>query len=154
MLASVTYWRRAYAEDFAIIHDTSANFFRHLDIWKRMTNANVPSQTYPLADGTSVEYPLRIVSTTPVDSRSTPSVQFCDIVAGLAARHFDPQLAPDNRQLINEAVEAGFSSVDYNGIQPDLVFPDQIPPRRLEGPDNVNRMTRIIFGPHNARHRS
>ena len=26
MLASVTYWRKAFAEDFAIVHDVSANF--------------------------------------------------------------------------------------------------------------------------------
>ena len=30
------------------------------------------------------------------------------------------------------------------------IFPDRIPPKRLSGPDVVDQMTRIIFGPHNA----
>ena len=127
-------------------------FFRHLDIWERLTNEHVPAQPYPLGDGTTVEYPLRVVSTTAVDSRDSPSIQFCDICAGLAARHFNPRLVPTNRRLVDEALEAGFSSLDYNGIRPDHIFPDQIPPRRRTGPDSVERMTEIIFGPRNPPH--
>ena len=145
MLASVTHWRKAFQEDFAIIHDASANFFRHRDIWERMTNEHVPSQPFPLGDGTTVEYPLRVISTTAVDSQECPAVQFCDICAGLAARHFDPRLSTSNRQFVNQVDEAGFSSLEYNGIRPDNIFPDRIPPRRRTGPDSVDRMTDILF---------
>lgn len=147
MLAAVTHWRQTFDEDFAIVHDASANFFRQQDIWERITNEHVPRQLFPLGDGTTVEYPLRVISTTAVDSRECPSVQFCDICAGLAARHFDPRIAAPNRQLLNQALEAGFSSVEYNGIRPDRLFPDQIPPRRRAEPDSVERMTNILFGP-------
>ena len=47
-------------------------------------------------------------------------------------------------------IEAGLKHISYNGIRPALVFPDRIPPKRLTGPDAVERMTEIIFGPHNA----
>lgn len=149
MLASVTHWRQAFAEDFAIVHDASANFFRHRGIWERITDQHVPAEPFPLGDGTTVQYPLRVVSTTSVDSRDSPSVQFCDFCAGFAARRFDPELAPANRQLVNQALEAGFSSLDYNGIRPDHIFPDQIPPRRRTGLDSVDKMTKILFGPRN-----
>ena len=149
MLASVTHWRKAFDEDFAIVHDASANFFRHRDIWERMTNEHVPPQPFPLGDGTIVEYPLRVVSTTPVDSRDCPAVQFCDICAGLAARLFDPALSASNRQLLNQTVEAGFSSLEYNGIRPQNIFPDSIPPRRRTGPDSVDRITEILRGQRN-----
>ncbi|NJO35640.1 MAG: hypothetical protein HC869_23760 [Rhodospirillales bacterium] len=54
-----------------------------------------------------------------------------------------------DRNLLKDVVDAGLGVIDYNGIRPDVVFPDQIPPRRLAGPDAVDRMTQIIFGPHN-----
>ena len=145
MLAVVTHWRKTFNDDFAIVHDASASFFRHRDIWERLTNEHVPPQPFPLGDGTTVEYPLRVISTTSVDSRECASVQFCDICAGLAAHHFDPRITAANRQLLNEVLEAGFSSLEYNGIRPEHVFPDQIPPRRRTGPDSVDRITNILF---------
>lgn len=149
MFASVTHWRKVFDEDFAIVHDSSANFFRHLDIWKRMTDQHGPAEPFPLGDGTTVQLPLRVVSTSAVDSLDSPSVQFCDICAGFAARRFDPELAPENRQLINQVLETGFSSLDCNGIRPDCIFPDQVPPRQRAGPDSVDRMAKVLFGPRN-----
>lgn len=150
MLAVVAHWRNLYPEDFAVVHDASANFFRRRDLWERMTNDNVPEQLHPLGDGTTAQFPLRVISTTPVNSRDNPAIQFCDILAGLTTRHFDRRIEGDDRKLLDDVIESGLSAIDYNGIRPDVVFPDHIPPRRLTGPDAVDRVTRIIFGPHNA----
>lgn len=149
MLAVVAHWRQLYPEDFAAVHDASSNFFRRRDLWERMTNNNVPAQMHPLGDGTFVQFPLRVVSTTPVDSRNNYEIQFCDILAGITARQFDMRIAGADRALLDEVIEAGLNQISYNGIRPSHIFPDQIPPRQLSGPDAVDRMTRIIFGPHN-----
>jgi hypothetical protein len=53
--------------------------------------------------------------------------------------------------LLASAVSAGFDAITFNGGRPSVVFPDQIPPRRLSGPDAVDRMTSIIYGSHNDR---
>ncbi|WP_119460279.1 DUF3800 domain-containing protein [Rhodospirillaceae bacterium SYSU D60014] len=149
ILAVIAHWRKLYSEDFAVIHDASANFFRQREIWDRITNNNVPAQMMPLGDGALVQYPLRVVSTTQVNSEDNYSVQLCDVLAGVIARHFDMRIDGDNRKLLDEVINAGLNAIEYNGIRPSQVFPDRIPPKRLAGPDVVDRMTGIIFGPHN-----
>lgn len=154
MIAAIGHWRQRHTEDFLVVHDASAHFFRHRDLWERITNNSVPTQLHPLGDGSFVEFPLRVASTTAIDSEANYSIQLCDILAGLAARHFDSRLESEDRELLSRTIEAGLNSIDYNGIRPDSIFPDHIPPRRLGGPDAVDRMTRIIFGPHNRVHRA
>jgi hypothetical protein len=149
MLAIVGHWRQRYPEDFAIVHDASSNFLRSKDMWERITNNNVPAQMHRLGDGTFVEFPLRVVSTSAADSRDSRSIQFCDLLAGLATRHFNPRTQGDDRKFMDDVIDAGLKEITYNGIRPSHVFPDRIPPKRLTGPDIVDQMTEIIFGPHN-----
>ena len=118
-------------------------------MWDRITNSNVPSQMHRVGDGSFVEFPLRVVSTVAVDSKDSRSVQFCDMLAGLAMRHSSPRTEGDDRKFMDDVIDAGLKDVTYNGIRPDHIFPDQIPPKRLKGPDIVDQMTGIIFGPHN-----
>jgi hypothetical protein len=94
---------------------------------------------------------LRVASTTAVNSRYNRSIQFCDVLAGLAARHLNPRTAGDDRKFIDEVIGAGLKDVTFIGIRPDIVFPDQIPPQRLKGPDIVDQMEEIIFGPQNRK---
>mgnify|MGYP007017144022 CR=1 FL=1 len=149
MMAVITDWRKLYPEDFEVVHDASANFFRRQELWEKITNNNVPEQVHTLGDGTCVNFPLRVISTNPIDSKDSYSVQFCDLLAGLFTRYFDMRIVGDDRKLLIDVVEAGLGSIQYNGIRPATIFPDQIPPRRLSGPDAVDRMTEIIYGPHN-----
>ncbi len=151
VLAIVSHWRQRYPEDFAIVHDTSSNFLRNMEMWERITNSNVPAQMHRLGDGTFVQFPLRVISTTAVDSKDSYSIQFCDILAGLAARHFSPRTEGDDRKFMDNVIDAGLKAITHNGIRPSYVFPDQIPPKPLTGPDIVDQMTRIIFGPHNEK---
>ncbi|WP_409563238.1 DUF3800 domain-containing protein [Hyphomicrobium sp. MC8b] len=149
MAAIIAHWRQRFSEDFAVVHDASSNFLRGKDIWDRITNSNVPKQMHRLGDGSYVEFPLRVVSTTPMNSLDSRAVQFCDILAGVGAKYFDPRTAANDREFMNSLIEAGISNIPYNGIRPQPVFPDRIPPKRLTGPDTVDQMTRIIFGRHN-----
>jgi hypothetical protein len=104
---------------------------------------------YRLGDGTFVEYPLRVVSTVAMDSRSSRTIQFCDILAGLTTRKFNPCTEARDREFTNDVIEAGLKDISYNGIRPSHVFPDQIPPKKLTGPDIIDQITGIMFGPHN-----
>jgi hypothetical protein len=149
MIASIGHWRVRHAEDFDVIHDDSSNFLRHREMWERITNNNVPRQLHGMGDGTMVEFPLRVVSTRAVDSRTSYAIQFCDMLAGLASRHFNLQLADEDRDFMNDVVRAGLCELTFNGIRPATVFPDCIPPRRLQGPDIVDQMRDIMFGEHN-----
>lgn len=92
---------------------------------------------------------LRVISTTAVDSKDNISIQFCDVLAGLTTRHFSSGTEGADRKFMNDVIAAGLSELTYNGIRPSTVFPDRIPPKRLTGPDIVDQMTAIIFGPHN-----
>jgi hypothetical protein len=153
MLAVVSYWRQHYLEDFAIVHDASSNFLRSKDMWERITSNAVPAQMHRQSDGTFVEFPLRIVSTAAADSRDSRSIQLCDILAGLATRHFSLRTDGDDRNFLNELIGKGLKDITYNGIRPTHVFPDQIPPKRLTGPDIVDQMTEMVFGTHNDKRR-
>ncbi|ENN88493.1 hypothetical protein RHSP_04799 [Rhizobium freirei PRF 81] len=148
MLAIVSHWRQHYPEDFAVIHDDSSNFLRSREMWGKITSVNVPPQLHRSGDGSFVEYPLRVISTTAMDSKDSPSIQFCDLLAGLAAKHFSPRTEGDDRVFMDQVIEAGLKHITYNGIRPDVIFTDRIPPRRLDGPDVVDQMTDVIFGSH------
>lgn len=150
MMATIAHWRIARSEDFEVVHDATANFFRRREIWERMTNSDVPNQIHQKGDGTPVEFPLRVTSTTPVNSETNHSVQFCDILAGLTTRVFDQRIGDSDRALLDNVINVGLGNIDYNGVRPGTIFPDRIPPKRLSGPDKVDEMTEIIFGQHHA----
>jgi hypothetical protein len=147
MLAIVIHWRKRSAEDIAVIHDASSNFLRSREMWSKITGQNVPRQFLQGGDGSYVEFPLRVISTTAMDSKTSRSIQFCDVLAGLVARNFNPHVTEAERAFLDEVLDAGLKHVTFGGIRPDTVFPDQIPPRRLEGPDAVDQMVDIISGP-------
>ena len=149
MLAVVIQWRKRYLDDFVAVHDASSNFFRRQDMWEKMTNKDVPEQIFSLGDGTTVMFPLRVISTSSEDSKKNYSIQFCDILAGLSARRLHPNMTNDERKFLDSLKEAGLGDIGRDGIHSDLTFPDTFPPRRLTGPDVVDQMTDVIFGPHN-----
>lgn len=150
MLALVGRWRQRHHEDFRVVHDASANFFRRREMWDRITNSGVPGQIFPIGDGSFVEFPLRVVSTAGVNSAACFSIQLVDVVAGLASKYFDPRIEGEEKALFDRALAAGLGELTFNGVRPAPVFPDQIPPKKLSGPDAVDKMTSIIFGAHNG----
>jgi hypothetical protein len=149
MVAVISHWRGRYKEDFAVVHDASSNFLRGKTFWDKLTNNNVPKQLHRNGDGTLTEFPLRVVSTTSVDSKSNTAIQFCDVLAGLTTRHFSPLTDGADRDFMNDVLAAGLDHLVYNGIRPQTTFPVRTPPKPLTGPDIVDQMVGIIFGPHN-----
>lgn len=143
MIALVSHWRRRIDDDFAVVHDASSTFLRNRRMWENVTSEAIPEQPMRGGDGQDTPYPLRVVSTMAVDSRDSAAVQFCDVLAGLSARHFSTNDGAE-REFLDEVVRAGLSELTWDGVRPALVFPDSIPPRRLDGPDAVDRMAEVI----------
>lgn len=146
MLTLVAHWRQKHPEDFAIVHDASSTFLRDRDLWNAATKSDAPKTAIPMGDGSFAEYPMRVVATTAQDSRQSSAVQFCDILAGLTARHFSPNLDPDERQFMNRMIDEGLCHISCNRIVPGTEFPVQIPPRRLSGPDAVDQFSALLRG--------
>ena len=145
----VGHWRNLCEEDFRIVHDESSNFFHRMDHWNRITNSNVPEQSHPAASGMLYQFPLRVISTEPVDSKENGSIQLCDILAGLAARGFAPNVSSADRDILESTIEAGLGQITVSGIAPEPFDPDRLEPARRQGPDVVDRMVEIMFGQHN-----
>lgn len=145
MLSIIAHWRQGHTEDFKITHDASSNFSRKRDLWNKITSNDTQSQDFMLGDGTSVEFPLRVLETRSTDSKDNYSVQFCDLLAGLVAKCYSDINGADNLLLINSIKENGFNAIPQNGILFSPIFPDQFPPNRLNEADAVDQMADIIY---------
>lgn len=110
-----------------------------------ITSVGAEAKAFVMSDGTVVEFPMRLLSTTAADSKTNPSVQFCDVLAGLVTKLLDPRLEGEDDEFMNDVVAAGLDTVSSNGIRPTTIFPDQIPPRRLQGPDLIDQMRAVMF---------
>lgn len=146
MAATIAHWRQRHDDDFSVIHDDSSHFFRQREVWEAMTGSDVPQQEHRLGDGSTVMFPLRVISTEAQNSAENHSIQFCDVAAGLAAKLCNEDAPEEERSFLNEVLHAGFGNIPFNGIRFQPVFPDQFPPRTLSGPDIVDQMTDIIQG--------
>jgi hypothetical protein len=146
MIAVIGHWRQVYPEDFAVVHDASSAFLRDRAMWEAITAPDNPKVTIRAGDGSFVPHPLRVVSTEARDSRESFSVQFCDILAGLTAKHFNPDLDEGERAFMNELIEEGLGNISSNRLIPSGEFPIQIPPKELDGPDVVDQMADMLRG--------
>lgn len=146
MLTLVAHWRQKHPEDFAVVHDASSTFLRDRAVWEAATKSDIPKTEIPMGDGSFAEYPMRVVSTAALDSQASSSIQFCDILAGLTARHFDPNLDAEARNFMSRMIDEGLCHISCNRIMPGTEFPVQIPPRKLFGPDAVDQFSALLRG--------
>ncbi|WP_422048111.1 DUF3800 domain-containing protein [Shimia sp.] len=146
MIAVIGHWRQAHPEDFAVVHDASSAFLRDRAMWEAITAADNAEVELKAGDGSFVSHPLRVVSTEAIDSRESASVQFCDVLAGLTAKHFNPNLDDDERKFMNELIEEGLGNISSNRLVPTGEFPIRFPPKRLDGPDVIDQMADMLSG--------
>ncbi|MFN0114713.1 MAG: DUF3800 domain-containing protein, partial [Paracoccaceae bacterium] len=146
MIAIIGHWRQTYPEDFAVVHDASSSFLRDRPMWDIITAADNPEVVLKAGDGSLVPHPLRVVSTEARDSRQSYPIQFCDILAGLTAKHFNPNLDDEDRAYMNELIGEGLDNISSNRLIPSGEFPVRIPPKKLDGPDVVDQMAEMLRG--------
>jgi len=143
VLASVSYWRQRCSDDFELFHDASSNFFRQASTWGAITRDDVEPQMHPLADGSFVEFPLRVCRTISCNSAEHRAIQFCDLLAGLCAKSLKREADDENRSFMNDLLDAGLGQINSNGIRPEFEFPEG-PPARATGPDAVDLLVDIM----------
>jgi hypothetical protein len=143
VLASVVHWRQRRPEDFNVVHDESSNFLRQRDIWDTILRDDCKPGPVEIGDGTSVEFPLRVRSTTAVRSHLSAAVQLCDVIAGLAAK---AALSFDGREtdpFTAELIALGAGELTFNGVRPHRDFANE-PMPRTTGPDMVDHMVDLL----------
>lgn len=52
MASLIASWRQKFSEDFVVVHDNTANFYRRRDLWERIVGPDAPAHLHPLGDGT------------------------------------------------------------------------------------------------------
>jgi hypothetical protein len=145
MIAIIGYWRQRYTDDFYVFHDASSHFLRQRHTWQIITDQTVPRQQHQLGDGSYLEYPLRVISTTSVNSTDSYAIQLCDLLAGFgAALSQVNNTGETSHPLYQIAANTPFGQLSYKGMEPGTEFPE-FPPKRKIGPDAVDRITRIIL---------
>jgi len=143
VFSSITWWRQQRSEVFVLVHDESSAFLKQSDLWGTMLRDDFVAPPVSIADGTEVELPLRVRSSTAVRSHDSHSVQLCDILAGLLAKAGPGLVGGSHDPFIVELVLAGAGELNFNGIMPEASYVDG-PPRRRNGPDMVDRMTELL----------
>jgi hypothetical protein len=146
MIAVIGHWRQTHPEDFAVVHDDSSSFMRDRHMWEIITAADNPEVALKAGDGSFVPHPLRVISTESRNSRDSFPIQFCDILAGLTAKHFNPALTDEDRVFMSELIDGGLCNISSNRLIPSGEFPIQFPPKRLDGLDVVDQMAEMLRG--------
>ncbi|MXP27672.1 DUF3800 domain-containing protein [Porphyrobacter algicida] len=143
VFSSITWWRQQRSEDFALVHDESSSFLKQRDVWDTMLRDDFIAPPFPIANGTEVELPLRVRSSTAVCSHDSHSVQLCDILAGLLAKAGPGLVGGSHDPFIVDLVRSGAGALNYSGVMPHALYVDG-PPQRRVGPDMVDRMIELL----------
>lgn len=154
VLSSVVHWRQRRPEDFDLVHDESKAFAKQADLWATIVRDDYAVPAFEQANGSIVELPLRVRSTTPVKSHDSAAVQLCDLLAGFGAK-----LAPAFRQdhgdrdpFLMEVIGLGAGALDGGGVRPHDAYAES-PMSRAQGPDMLDRMVGLLE-PHLAKRAS
>lgn len=144
VFSSIAWWRQRRPEDFDLVHDESSAFLKQRGMWDTMLRDDVEPQRLPMSNGTDVELPIRVRSTTGVRSQDSAAVQLCDVLAGFAAKAAPGLGGGTGDQFILELVMLGAGELVYGGVMPHALYVDGRRPRRREGPDAVDRMVDLL----------
>ena len=145
----VARWRARHEEDFVIIHDQSTHFFKRRGLWERFMSVAARDGVVQVG-AKSITFPLRVVSTTPGDSKLFPSLQLCDLIAGYFAKAKLPTLKEAETKAIHQMGETGLRKIGGGCILPGSEFPDG-PPELTTGPDAVDQIRILLQGRSPAR---
>ena len=142
VLSSLGYWRSRANRELRIVHDDSSNFFRQLPNWDLVTSSDVRPETITYEEGRTISFPMRVAQTVRGNSAECHSLQFCDMIAGLAA-YLSRQSTSSNLGIQKEIVEAGFGLLNGDAIRPGSELIDHSP-RQLDGPDVIDQFVRAV----------
>lgn len=138
LVSSVGWWRSRHVEDFAIIHDESTYFFKRQGLWDIITNMAASNATVYVGQK-SIQFPLRVRSTTAGLSEKLASLQVCDLIGGFVTRSKANNLTPEQQSVINTMIDRGFGRIGFDCIEPGNFYATGMPPQ-ADGPDAVDQI--------------
>ena len=158
VFSTMIYWRQQRSEDFDLVHDESSAFLKQRGLWEAMLRDDVETQLIQSSNGSKVELPLRVRSTTGVRSQESAAIQLCDVLAGFAGKAATGFGEKTKDPFVLELVMDGAGQLVQGGVMPHELYIEG-PPKRREGPDAVDQMVDLLR-PHlekmaedRARHR-
>jgi hypothetical protein len=95
------------------------------------------------SNGTSVEFPLRVRSTTSVRSHDSTAVQLCDVLAGFGTKAALSFEGREQDPFMLELVHLGAGELTHSGVMPHDDYADGPVPRR-SGPDMLDHMVELL----------
>lgn len=143
VFSTMIYWRQQRSEDFDLVHDESSAFLKQRGLWEAMLRDDVEPQLIQSSNGSEVELPIRVRTTTGVRSQDSAAVQLCDILAGFAGKAAPGFGDKPKDPFVLELVMEGAGELVQGGVMPHKLYIEG-PPRRREGPDVVDQMVDLL----------
>ena len=138
------FWREKTENDIIIEHDESSEFFKGQTLWDLVTSANANSGELVGSYGRITQFPLRVRSTIATDSRTSASIQLCDLIAGMLTRIRRWQADGRQAEFVRELFAAGLQTLNCGEIGFAADFPSSTP-KRLDGPDAVDQFINLAL---------
>lgn len=140
VIQCMAHWQAQDPGPFEVVHDESTHFFRRSERWKMMVRPDIPQQVIEIGDKT-LTLPIPVSATTSARSHETPSLQLCDLVAGLVRWSSSSSLTDDDRRFFQEAIEAGANVLSVFPVEAGTDFAEG-PPQLATGPDIIDQVVR------------
>ena len=138
LVSSVGWWRSQHSEDFDIIHDESTYFFKRQGLWDMITSMAASSAVVYVGQK-SLQFPLRVRSTTEGASEKLAPLQICDLIGGFVARCRSDSLSSEQQSVIDTMIKAGFGRIGFDCVEPGNFYAQGMPPL-ADGPDAVDQI--------------
>lgn len=142
LVSSVGWWRSRHSVDFDIIHDQSTYFFKRQGIWDMITS-RAASNAVVYVGQKSIQFPLRVNSTTEGSSERLSSLQICDLIGGFVARSKADNLSVEQKRVVDKMIEVGFGRIGFDCIEPGDLYATGMPPL-ADGPDAVDQIAMAV----------
>ena len=143
VVRSVAWWRSKHDQDFEVVHDESNHFFDRKEIWDLLTDRSASAAKIHIGDK-SIQFPLRVCSTSPGNSKSLSPLQVRDLICGFYTKSKSRNLSKVQQELIQNMIEAEMDKISFDSIQHDDYYASGMPPRAT-GPDAVDQIAQAIY---------
>lgn len=115
---ALSHWSAKTPDFIDYYHDQASEFSQQKWIWKELVSPNGPERTFNVGR-LKISYPLKMRSTTFVDSRKCPQIQICDVLA--SSINFILKAAcglKHDRDAVQALLDVGAFGFIQNGVWP------------------------------------
>ncbi|MFG1294954.1 DUF3800 domain-containing protein [Xanthobacter variabilis] len=142
VLRCMSHWQQRGPGPFEVIHDESNHFFKRSERWQAITNPALEPMILSVGDRT-LTLPVPVTSTISARSHETPSLQVCDLIAGVIGRYRSNESSGEMRDFFSAAASSGLGQISIYPVEAGTDFIAS-PPARAEGPDIIDRIAAAV----------